>query len=94
LLGPAPGSTEQERYGHTGQTPAKGHKDNEGTGQLYDKRLRELVLFSLEQRIHRGDLINVYTYLKGGRRENGAGLLSVVQWTQTGTKGSTPVLCR
>ena len=56
----------------------------------YKDRLRELCLFSLEKRRLRGDVINVYKYLKGRCQEDGASFFSVVPSNKVTGKGHKP----
>jgi len=72
------------------QAQCRATKVMKGVNHLpYEERLRKLVLFSLEKRRLRDDIINVHKYVKSDCQDDGADLCDIQvydkeQWVQTG----------
>jgi len=88
--GPSAGLPSSRQAGNCWGEPGRGLWRDQGLEHLlYEERLRALGLFSVRRRRLRGDLSNVYKYLKCRSQMDGAIFSGVQQqdkgqWAQTG----------
>lgn len=77
-------SSVKEQHGHTGDRPAKGHKDNEGMGAPHIRGKRGRMVQPREEKTRGGRITNINKYLKRGYTEHEAGLFPVMpsDWTR------------
>ncbi len=79
VLHPNGESSVEERHGLIGTHPEEGHGNDPRDGTpLFEGKLRQLGLFSLEKRMLWGDLNAAFQYLRGSYRREGDRLFSRV----------------
>jgi len=85
----------QERHGAVGAGPEQTTKTIQGLQHFcYEDRLRELGLFSLEERRFQGHLIVAFQYLKGAYKKDGDKLSSRACCNRTRSNGFKLKECR